>query len=358
MSVLTLSGFRYSEMMNNEYAAAQSATRAIQAEAYAESGIYYTAALLSNPSTFASVLNGVPWNNWEAFKNILVQPSDRPYLRGRFSIISPSGPDDPAGNDPPFRFGAIDESGKINLNTMMIIDPSGNALHDRLMVLPNMTEDVADAIVDWIDPDNVPRANGAEDSYYQSLTPPYHCKNGPLDSLEELLLVRGVTPELLFGNDHNRNGILDKNEDTGSGYFDRGWSAYLTIYSREQDLDSQNNIRIYVNSSDVQSTYDKLINAVGADLAYYIAAYRLYGPIANPLQAQAAGSSPSSSRPGSDVVALEFEQPVRFQRFDQANDDHDPPDQPVVRHRGGHEEAGLTHHDPHGAKKGQRRATG
>jgi type II secretory pathway component PulK len=306
VSVLTLSAYRYSDLMKDEYAAAESATRAIQAEAYADSGIYYTAALLSNPSTFASALNGAPWNNWEVFKDILVQPSDRPYLRGRFSIISPSGPDDPPGNDPPFRFGVIDEGGKINLNTLMIIDPTGNALHDRLMVLPNMTEDVADAIVDWIDADNVPRANGAEDSYYQSLMPPYHCKNGPLDSLEELLLVRGVTPELLFGNDHNRNGILDKNEDTGSGYFDRGWSAYLTIYSREQDLDSQNNVRVYVNNSDVQGTYDKLLNAVGADLAYYIAAYRLYGPVNNPLQqaAQAAqaqaGQAPGPSSSNSN----------------------------------------------------------
>jgi hypothetical protein len=273
--------------MEEEYAAAQSATRSIQAEAYADSGIYYTAALLSNPSTFASVLNSAPWNNWEAFKGILVQPNDRPYLRGRFCIMSPSGPDDPVGNDPPYRFGVIDEGGKINVNALMTVDPSGKALHNRLMVLPNMTEEIADAIVDWIDTDNVPRANGAEDSYYQSLTPPYHCKNGPLDSLEELLLVRGVTPELLFGNDHNRNGILDKKEDTGSGYLDRGWSAYLTIYSREQDLDSQNNVRIYVNSSDVKATYEKLTNAVGQDLAYYIAAYRLYGPAPNPLQAQA-----------------------------------------------------------------------
>jgi type II secretory pathway component PulK len=304
VAVLTLAAFRYSQLMHYEYNAAQSATRAIQAQALADSGIYYTAALLSNHSTFASVLNSTPWNNWEAFKGILVQPNDRAHFRGRFSIISPPGPDDPLGNDPHHRFGVTDEGGKINLNALMILDPRGKALHDRLMVLPNMTEEIADAIVDWIDGDNLPRANGAEDSYYQSLTPPYHCKNGPLDSLEELLLVRGVTPELLFGNDHNRNGVLDpKKEDNGSGLLDHGWSAYLTIYSREQDLDSQNNLRIYVNSSDVKSTYEKLVNAVGQDLAYYIAAYRLYGPAANPqqqqAQAQAGQSQPST---GSDTT--------------------------------------------------------
>ena len=51
------------------------------------------------------------------------------------------------------------------------------------------------------------RTNGAKESYYSGLTPPYHCKNGPLDSLEEMLLIKGVTPQLLFGNDKNRNGV-------------------------------------------------------------------------------------------------------------------------------------------------------
>ncbi len=184
--------------------------------------------------------------------------------------------------NPPYRYGVNDEAAKINLNTIMALDPSGKTLYNLLMALPNMTPDVADAIVDWIDSDNKPRANGAEEDYYQTLTPPYHCKNGPLDSLEELLLVRGVTPELLFGNDRNRNGILDPSEDDGRGICDQGWSAYLTIYSREQDFDVQYNPRIYVNSSDVKTVYEKLTDAVGQDLAYYIAAYRLYGPISNP----------------------------------------------------------------------------
>ena len=43
---------------------------------------------------------------------------------------------------------------QININSLMQIDPSGKVLHDALMKLPNMTEDVADAIVDWVDPDD------------------------------------------------------------------------------------------------------------------------------------------------------------------------------------------------------------
>jgi general secretion pathway protein K len=59
---------------------------------------------------------------------------------------------------------------------------------------------VSDSIQDWIDPDNVPRIAGAENDYYQSLTPPYYAKNAPIDDLSELLLVKGVTPEMYWGS--------------------------------------------------------------------------------------------------------------------------------------------------------------
>jgi len=58
---------------------------------------------------------------------------------------------------------------------------------------------IADAILDWIDPDDHPRINGAESDYYQSLVPSYFAKNGPIDDLSELLLVRGVTQDMYWG---------------------------------------------------------------------------------------------------------------------------------------------------------------
>ena len=142
-----------------------------------------------------------------------------------------------------------------------------------------MTEDVANSILDWLDPtSDTPRTDGAKDDYYSSLSPPYHCKNGPIDSLEELLLVKGVTPQLLFGNDRNRNGVLDPDEDDGSGQVDLGWSAYLTVYSHEPNTDSQGNPRIYINDSDLNTLATNLSNVLSTDMANYIIAYRLYGP--------------------------------------------------------------------------------
>jgi len=58
---------------------------------------------------------------------------------------------------------------------------------------------LVDAFIDWIDADNLARANGAEEAFYQELDPPRHVKNAPLSSYEELLLVYGFTPSMLYG---------------------------------------------------------------------------------------------------------------------------------------------------------------
>ena len=79
--------------------------------------------------------------------------------------------------------------------------------HVMLMGLPGMTDDVADAILDWIDADDNPRPNGAESQYYLGLPLPYVPRNGPPVTIDELLLVRGVTPELLYGLDAAKMGL-------------------------------------------------------------------------------------------------------------------------------------------------------
>ena len=58
---------------------------------------------------------------------------------------------------------------------------------------------VTDSILDWIDPDDDPHINGTESDYYQSLDPPYFAKNGPIDDMQELLMVRGVTAPIYWG---------------------------------------------------------------------------------------------------------------------------------------------------------------
>src|SRR5262245_331513 len=191
--ILSLVAYQYSDLMASEHRAADTAMRTAQVRLFADSGVHYAAAVLSTPDNINGVLNGNPFDNPGAFQGQVVQANGQPRLQGRFSIVAPVDPADPTAGSQPFRFGVLDEAAKVNLNALLRIDPSGKTAHDILMKLPNMTEDVANAILDWIDPDDTPRENGAEGETYGALSPAYRPKNGPLDSLDELLLVRGVT---------------------------------------------------------------------------------------------------------------------------------------------------------------------
>ena len=127
----------------------------------------------------------------------------------------------------------VDETGKINLNTA----PS-HLIYNLLITVgmePGDADMLTDSIEDWRDPDEFFRPNGAESDYYLSLPQPYFAKNGPFDVPEELLLVRGVTPEIYYG----RKGLTPDGERVE--YF--GLGKYLTVFSSVN--------RINVNSAPV-----------------------------------------------------------------------------------------------------------
>ncbi len=96
-----------------------------------------------------------------------------------------------------FKVHVASESGKINLNTANIrllrMMLSGFGLEDE------DRDVIVDSILDWRDKDHFHRVNGAEDDYYRSLSEPYECRDGDFKSVGELLLVRGMTPELFYG---------------------------------------------------------------------------------------------------------------------------------------------------------------
>jgi type II secretory pathway component PulK len=278
--LLTLAAYQYSDWMTAETRAAASATRSAQAQALADSGVSYAAAVLSNPDAVANTLNGNPYNNPSAFQGIQVSDgSSTQGMPGRFSVLSLVSPDDPNATSQPYRFGVTDEAGKINLNGILALDKGkGDVAKQMLMALPGMTDEASDSIIDWLDSDDTPRSAGAESDYYGAQSPPYQAKNGPLDSLEELLLVKGVTPQLLFGNDLNRNGVLDPGEDDGTGQANQGWSAFLTVYSREPNVDSTGNPRVYLNDQDLNTLNNNLSGlGLSQDVVNFIMAARMYG---------------------------------------------------------------------------------
>lgn len=134
---------------------------------------------------------------------------------------------DPLGLDP--AFGPVPEAGKLNVNT---------ASATTLAALPDMTLAIAAAIVDWRDADEVTDPNGgAEREAYSGAAVPYAPRNGPIEDIGELRMVRGVTDPLWFGEDANQNGILDPGEDRNhDGKLQRGLRDLLTPDTREPGL--------------------------------------------------------------------------------------------------------------------------
>ena len=127
--------------------------------------------------------------------------------------------------------GPADAHAKININT---------ATREDLLLLPDMDESIADAILDWIDSDDDTREFGAESGQYLGMRYPYLPRNAPFRFIQELELVVGVRPEFVRGEDWNLNGVLDPNEDDGDaswppdnadGKLDAGWSGWLTAES-------------------------------------------------------------------------------------------------------------------------------
>ena len=80
--------------------------------------------------------------------------------------------------------------------------------------------------------------------------PPYQCKCDAFETVDELRLLYGADMDTLLGEDANRNGILDPNEndDNQNGMLDPGVLEYFTVYSREPNTNSNGTARINIGS--------------------------------------------------------------------------------------------------------------
>jgi general secretion pathway protein K len=112
--------------------------------------------------------------------------------------------------DGKYKVRIMDEGGRLNIN--LIPDAALTILLKNLLLNSGVEEGQADTIVDsvldWRDPDDLVRLHGAETPYYMSLPAPYKAKDGPFDTLEELILVKGITREILYG-EMEKKGLND-----------------------------------------------------------------------------------------------------------------------------------------------------
>jgi general secretion pathway protein K len=173
------------------------------------------------------------------------------------------------------------DSGKVNINQadkgLLRLMLNGFALDEQ------EKDVVVDSILDWKDADSNHRINGAEDNYYQSLPDPYKCRNADFESVEELLLVKGVTPDIFYGGldqmttvipadkaitikKRSRNKGTDYNKLNINGISPQLWRAFPGM---TDDLVTQ--IVEYRKTKDFQSI-NELQQIVGPDV--YASIYR------------------------------------------------------------------------------------
>jgi type II secretory pathway component PulK len=340
VAVATLAAYSFTDTMLAFDDAANLVGDQVQTRAVAESAIEMTRLILSQSAEMRDSLGGT-FNNPAIFQAIQVVPATDDARSVNFSIVAPAMNE--MGRLSGIRYGLRNESSRLNLNALISLDKNAdllmpalnlisgdsadftNSLQSRtaisgqdpsqlslpqslLMSLPGMTLQIADSILDWLDEDSDPRPNGSELEYYSVLPTPYAPKNGPIDSVEELLLVRGVTPELLFGIDSNRNGVVDPAEQQ-RGLVDAtqtsslGWTSFLTVHGYESNKRRDGTPKIDVNQEDLEVLYQQLSGVIeNPDYSSYIVAFRVGGQssIAKAATLASTGNTPSSSQSSSN----------------------------------------------------------
>ena len=107
--------------------------------------------------------------------------------------------------------------------------------------------------------------------------------------LDELLMIKGITAELLYGLDADRSYEVEEHEenpvgaleelDNNDGQLNRGIAAYLTVHSMERLTNPDGKTKINVNTSNLKKLYRRLRKVLGEEAAKYIILYRQNGPV-------------------------------------------------------------------------------
>lgn len=190
----------------------------------------------------------------------------------RYNLVGPNY-DDPTR----IRYGITDECSKVDIN--LVQGPALRRVIETALAenkASDLDEEInidvlVDSLLDWRQRGTAPRPNGAKDEYYMTRKRPgYRCKSAPFETVDELLLVRGYTSRILYGEDMNRNGLLDANEDDGNdsfppdngdGVLNRGLAPFFTVWSREVNVGSDLKPRININNRDTAALEEQLSKA-------------------------------------------------------------------------------------------------
>jgi len=194
----------------------------------ARSGIHCAMAVLSEDASSSS--SDSLKEAWAQSKELSLNSVEL-FEQGRFQVeIS-----DLSGKIPINRL--INENGEYNETQKMLLTRFLSL--ERFGLEPEAVGNLIDAIKDWIDADDEVTRFGAENGYYQSLENPYTCGNKPMDSLDQLRLVKGMTDKLFFGSDDTGAGISDHLTVYGDGRININTAGPLVLRALSDDIDTE-----------------------------------------------------------------------------------------------------------------------
>lgn len=241
----------------------------VQARYLAMAGIERAKALLYKDarerSRSGQSHNGSLFNAPQHFRDVA-------YGRGNYRVMRTGRQDEGGG----VIFGVSDEESRLNLNTAEAAD---------LGKLEGMTPDLPPAILDWRDGDNEVTPGGAEGDYYLAVRPPGRPRNAPFLSVRELLQVRGMPRDMLFGGGTGDVGLPEM-DDSGEGGGDGeaaagppsptlapgGWAAALTVHSGVRNLSATGQERVNVQTADEAALTG--VRGITSEIAKAIIAHR------------------------------------------------------------------------------------
>jgi general secretion pathway protein K len=195
LTLLVVTGLELNRAVRVEATLAGNFRDLTQAAYIAQSGVEIARAVIQEDEPWYDALDE-RWAQFETLSVFSSQLFDEGHFTGRIT----------------------DEAAKFNPNGLIdafgIVDQKKRNQLERLLTVLGHDPRKIDAILDWLDPDDQKRAFGAEREYYTTLKRPYPPKNGPLDSLGEILLIKEMDEATFYGTEEKE-----------------GLGKYLTIYS-------------------------------------------------------------------------------------------------------------------------------
>jgi hypothetical protein len=133
----------------------------------------------------------------------------------------------------------IPEPARINVNTLAPESPANDERWERILAVGDIPEEywgeLVDSFYDWVDPDGDARVDGAEsDDYYAEQDPPYRARNeAALDTVGELLLVKGFDRTILYGG-----ALAFDDDDPEEAVQISGIADMLTVYGEKINVNA------------------------------------------------------------------------------------------------------------------------